>query len=173
MSEQSSLLSRLHTLIDSSELRKLWADESAWQGLRVDYDPPLVERLTARIGDLEIALQRCYPCEDDERVGWYSGLACPLAVRVLAGTMDFRVSALNLGESSATVFGLPAGASCEAADTQAWYYMRALGEPCYVVALFGPAPPNLPEWGERRALTPAEFQDLHATFGDLLAWNDR
>lgn len=178
-----SLLPHLRKLVDSGELRELWADESAWQSLSIDYHPPRVERLFTGIPSaipsqrpaLRVMLHRLHPC-DTGRALWHSH-PWPSAVQLLSGRYEHATGFLDnqgrLHRSATTI--LHAGDSYEITDPLAWHYVRPLGEPAYSVMITGApwAKHTAPKPAPQRPLTAEETEDLRLAFGDLLAWGDR
>lgn len=170
-----SFLPELHTLVDSGALAKLWADETAWKGLSIDYHPPRVERLYADLPNgHRVSLHRLHPCEADKAL-WHSH-PWPSAVMVLAGKYEHCTGFVDrhgLHCNSRSILG--AGACYEITDPLAWHSVRPLGEPAYSVMLTGKPWPaskhSAPKPAPQRPLTADEIDDLRLHFGDLLVWN--
>lgn len=166
------LLPRLRQLVDSGDLADLWADESAWESLSIDYHPPRVERLYANLtGGLRVMLHRVHPCEPDKAL-WHSH-PWPSAVMLLNGTYEHGTGFVDRnGLHCNARHILNAGACYEITDPLAWHYVRPLDEPAYSVMLVGKpwAKHTAPRPAPQRSLTADEVEDLRRAFGDLLAW---
>jgi hypothetical protein len=169
-----SLLPELHKLIDSGALGKLWADESAWQSLSIDYHLPRVERLYANLPNgHRVSLHRIHPCEPNKAL-WHSH-PWPSAVLVLVGKYEHSTGFVDrngLHCSSRSILG--AGASYEIVDPLAWHSVRPIDGPAYSVMLTGKLWPaskvSAPKPAPQRPLTAEEIADLRRVFDDLLGW---
>lgn len=173
------MIDRLHDMLASGELQQLWSRERHWCGLHLTFvDGSTGDSLEYTMTSPSVALARLQPADYSE-AQWYRPRG-PFAVHVLQGSLELRLgvelpSASGRRLATTTMVELPAGGSFafDPSEDAPWLCSRALGEDCYAVALYGDA---VTDDGEdtgtvQRPLTVDEFRDLHAAFGDLLAWN--
>lgn len=175
----SPLLPHLQALIGSTELADLWVDEARWSSLAITYEQPHVDRLWAELPPivgrppLRVLLHCIYPCEPDKAL-WHSH-PWPSAVKLLDGTYEHASGFVDrLGLHTVARSVQPAGASYEMTDPLAWHYVRPIDGSVHTIMITGkPWPPTTaPKPPSQQPLTDERAAELHATFGNLLVWNE-
>jgi hypothetical protein len=148
------------------DLPRLLLDDSAWNGLLIDYHPPTVERLWLGWRGYRISLHRIHPCGPGEAL--FHPHPWPSAMHLLVGEYEMAVG-YGKGETPPPVAALIVARGdfrYEMTDPDAWHYVRPLGEPTLSVMVMGkpwdrPAPrsskPLVP-------LTDAQRAELLALF---------
>jgi len=119
-------------------LPALLEDASSWRSLRIDYHPPLVERLYRPWRDgLRLNLHRIHPCAPGAAL--FHPHPWPSAVKVLSGRYHMRIG-YGSGTTEPPVAAeatLTAGASYTMTDPDAWHDVRPLGGPSLSVMVTG------------------------------------
>lgn len=145
-----AMLERLDTMLH--ELPALLASTDGWRGLRIDYHPPFVDRAWRPWHDCRISLHRIHPCPPGAALlhphPW------PSAMKILAGHYEMAVGygAGVVRPPIAARIILPAGATYEMVDRDAWHDVRPLDGPVLSVMLSGapwdramPVEPEVPQ----------------------------
>ncbi|MBE7449187.1 MAG: hypothetical protein HS111_09905 [Kofleriaceae bacterium] len=119
------------------ELRTLLAEADPWQSLRIDYHPPVVERVWRPWRDLRLSLHRIHPCGPGEALlhphPW------PSAVLIIEGEYEMGVT-YGAGSSPPPLGArivLGPGARYEMTEPDAWHYVRPLGRPSLSIMVTG------------------------------------
>jgi hypothetical protein len=127
------MLQKLHE-VQGKLHRLILEGADAWQGLDIDYEPPLVERLWRQEGDLRISLHRIYPCAK----ALYHPHPWPSAVRIVSGMYEMGIAKCdnkatlpNLIEADSEIakLVLTKGAEYELIHPYAWHYVKPIGKP--------------------------------------------
>ncbi len=142
-------------------------EEERWQSMYINYHQPYVMRLWRPWGnDLRIYLHKIYPCTRDKALlhphPW------PSAMKVVSGQYEMGVGygAGNEAPKIASTLTLPAGATYEMTDPDAWHYVRPIGGPAYSLMITGrPWNRESPGSGlETRRLTDEEILSMATVF---------
>jgi hypothetical protein len=108
------------------ELPRILKDQVQWQGMRIRYHKPFVDRLWCTWEDVRIYMHKIYTCLDTEALvhthPWRS------AMRVVEGTYEMGVGsgAILEKEQCAVRLHLPKGSSYEMTEPNGWHYVRPL-----------------------------------------------
>jgi len=119
------------------ELPRLLLDESAWNGLFIDYHPPTVERLWTRWQDCRVSLHRIHACDPGQAL--FHPHPWPSAMRILAGEYEMAVG-YGKGETLPPVAALMIAKGdfrYEMTDPDAWHYVRPLDGPTLSLMVTG------------------------------------
>lgn len=165
---QKSMLEALRRI--ESRLPELLAEEAQWSSVRVDYHPPVVERLWRSVeidGErFRVYLHRILPCDPSSAL--YHPHPWPSAMRILSGSYQMTVGS-GPGEEPPPVsmtLELQAGASYEMAHPDGWHAVSPRGEPAYSLMISG-APWGRPSPKSDRPLRPldsAQREEILAFF---------
>lgn len=155
-----------------TELPALLRSPDGWQGLRITYHPPFVDRAWRPWREYRLSIHRIQPCEPGEALlhphPW------PSAIRILSGRYEMVV---GHGAGTATPpiaarLVVPAGTSYAMTDPDAWHSVRPLEAPSLSVMLSGvpwqrtmPVEPSAPQ----APLSAAELFELLADAAKLIA----
>lgn len=129
----------LHTLQQvEAELPELLKDETQWQGLYVDYHPPLVERLWRQWGGYRIYLHRIHPCALGEAL--FHPHPWPSAMLVVSGAYEMAIG-YGTGEEIPPIAAcliLGPGSRYEMTNPDSWHYVRPIDGVTESVMVTGP-----------------------------------
>jgi hypothetical protein len=136
------MLEILHRVEENIE--SLINDHAAWRTKRVDYTPPVVDRVYRDL-DLDgvnyrIYLHRIHPCDE----AFYHPHPWPSAVRVIGAKSSSYEMAVGFGPSDgpppphAARLIVKHGMQYEMTHTDGWHYVRVTGEPSISLMVSGP-----------------------------------
>ena len=137
------MLNVLHEV--ERRLGELLADEGAWRSKRIDYTPPVVDRLYRDWShegvNYRVYLHRIYPCEK----AFYHPHPWPSAIRVLPTPGAVYEMAVGGGDDYFAVEPLVAalirvsgGMEYEMVERIGYHSVRIIGEPSVSVMVTGP-----------------------------------
>lgn len=126
-----------------AKLNELLADTNAWGSKKIDYTPPVVDRLyrdwvvdgvTYRVN-----LHKVYPCDE----AFFHPHPWPSAVRVLPVPGSTYEMAVGYGAGlddppRAMLLRLPGGTEYEMVEPNGWHSVRVVGAPSYSLMVTGP-----------------------------------
>lgn len=144
--------------VESVVLPELLAETSRWKSLYVDYHPPFVQRLWAPVEvagkPYRVYLHRILPCALQDAL--FHAHPWPSAMRILSGryTMIVGHGTGNEAPPVAMTLSLPAGASYEMVDQDAWHAVCPEGEPAYSLMVTGEP------WARESPKSPYPLQPL-------------
>ncbi len=145
--------------LEQDELPHLLRIPSMWNGVLVNYHPPVVERLWCPWGDYRVYLHRILPCNREEAL--FHPHPWPSIMRVLEGSyeMGYGVSAGEKAPPVSLRIELPAKTVYEMTDQDGWHYVRPLNIPVMSLMLTGKP------WGRSAPKSEAPLPELtqHAT----------
>ena len=64
-------------------------EKEIWNGLYIDYHPPIVERVWTQVGENRIYLHRIHPCSEGEAL--FHPHPWPSAMRILSGEYEMGI----------------------------------------------------------------------------------
>ncbi|MEZ4464521.1 MAG: hypothetical protein R3F43_08430 [bacterium] len=111
-------------------LPTLLADAAAWRSLRIDYHPPIVERLFRPFGDGgRLSLHRAWPCDPGEAL--FHPHPWPSAMRIVSGCYRMIVGHGPgvVAPPVAATLELAAGSTYTMTDPDAWHAISPIGGP--------------------------------------------
>lgn len=174
--EEGKMLAQLHEV--EVQLPKLLLEQE-WESLDVDYEPPRVERVWRKHGDLRVCLHRIHPCER----ALMHPHPWPSAMRVVKGTYEMRLGDGGVdglsgqqGYHKVATLTLAEGSTYEMVDPHAWHNVRPLGGVAYSLMVMGPkytqSPFDHKKFGQGRdlkrlsAITASEILSFFADWAD-------
>src|SRR3989338_2335811 len=139
------------------ELPALLVDAGSWQSLRIDYHPPLVNRLWREWRDYRVYLHIIYPCSREEAL--FHPHPWPSAMEIVSGKYEMTV---GYGEENnpppvASIIELLEGAKYEMTNINSWHLVRPLDGPSASIMIAG-KPWNRQAPKSDRALEPLHPQ---------------
>jgi hypothetical protein len=149
------------------DLKKLLEDESAWQSLDVNYEPPRVQRLWVPYqGDYRLYLHRIHPCGRP----LFHPHPWPSAIRVVSGEYEMGLG-YGPGDKPppmAATLILTAGCRYEMLDPDGWHYVKPIDEPSLSIMITGkPWKRWAPGPKEEHKLEPLNDADRQLLFADF------
>lgn len=120
-----------------SDLPALLLAETSWQGLLIDYHPPVVERLWRPWHDYRISLHRIRPCSASEAL--FHPHPWPSAMRILEGEYEMAVG-YGKGDITPPIAArmiVRGDFRYEMTDPDAWHYVRPINGPSWSVMVTG------------------------------------
>ncbi|MCA9527599.1 MAG: hypothetical protein KC549_15025 [Myxococcales bacterium] len=119
-------------------LPALLQDAAGWRSLRIDYHPPVVERLFRPFGDGgRLSLHRAWPCAPEDAL--FHPHPWPSAMRIVSGRYRMIVGhgpGLATPPVAATL-ELAAGSTYTMTDPDAWHAIMPLGGPSLSIMVTG------------------------------------
>ena len=152
-----------------AEILGLMKDESPWQGLYIDYHPPIVERIWCQWGAYRVSLHKMYPCGEEEAL--FHAHAWPQYIKIISGTQEVGVADMrsNFPPAHLIVSSYGSGNYYEMTNPFGGHYVRPIDRPSFSVMLTGSpwsvhhAPKSTKPL---RQLTPEEFRKNFDFFRD-------
>jgi hypothetical protein len=141
-----------------------------WQGLFIDYHPPVVERLWLQHGAMRVCLHRIHTCRSDEAL--FHPHPWPSAVLLVSGRYEQCVGYGDPSGPAPPKIGpqiLVAGSAYEMSDPNEWHYVRPIDRPSLSLMVMGPPFGGVrpAKQQELRPLTSEEKAALLADFREL------
>lgn len=160
---QLCMLAVLHQV--EKALPNLLRDESIWKSVRVDYHPPIVDRVWTQFDNCRINLHKIYPCEQGQAL--FHPHPWPSAMRILSGRYSM-LAGYGKGEFAppvATKLILNAPDEYEMTDPDSWHSVTPLDNPSYSLLVTGPP------WDRWAPKSDKHLEGLGAAaFGDMLMY---
>jgi len=163
------MLSVLRAVV--SVLPELIPERDSWNGLYIDYHPPIVERLWRDWHEYRIYLHRIHPCAPGEALmhphPW------PSAIRVHEGTYEMGIGygpGLQAPPIAARLI-LGPESEYEMVDPDGWHYVRPLHTHSYSLMVTG-KPWDRPSPKSEGPLRPLSKKERNRLF-DAFSWKYR
>jgi hypothetical protein len=130
------MLEILHRV--EEDMPRLLVDESEWQGLRIDYEKPVVERLWRQISGFRISLHRIHPCGEDEAL--FHPHPWPSAMRIVDGSyrMPWGYGAGEIAPLVSNITVYSTGSEYAMTDRDEWHSVQPLDRPSLSLMITGP-----------------------------------
>ena len=108
------------------ELPELLVDADAWQGLYIDYHPPVVERLWRQWRQYRVYLHMIHPCKPEDAL--FHPHPWPSAVEIVSGKYEMTIGygQGNTPPPIAATVVLCAGSTYEMTEVNGWHAVRPL-----------------------------------------------
>lgn len=116
-------------------LPRLLREDGIWRTLDVDYAPPRVERVWARVNDMRVHLHRIHPCD----LPLFHDHPWPAAIKIVTGSYETALGFSPGGDpppEAVTLF-LNAGSVYEMVHPDAWHYVAPIGTPSLSLMVTG------------------------------------
>jgi hypothetical protein len=135
--------------IEQFQLPALLRDRSRWRSLRVDYHPPLVERVFTDHDGWRFNLHCIHPCKAEDAL--FHPHPWPSQMRVVKGRYQMKIG-YGKGRKAppvAAIVTLEEGSDYVMDDPDQWHSVRPIGEPAWSLMITGtpwgrwsPKPPD-------------------------------